>query len=79
MGILALYQVSIVWYRCLRRTRASAVRNGQLMPVWAVLRASAHAVTCAGTGLPRQDAQFRFGPVYPDAVPGRKYPLYAPS
>ena len=32
-----------------------------------------------GQGLARQDAQFRFGPVEPTAVPGRKHPLYAPS
>ena len=30
-----------------------------------------------GQGLPRQDAQFRFVPVEPAAVPGRKYPPYA--
>ena len=30
-----------------------------------------------GQGLPRQDAQFRFGPVEPAAVPGRKHQLYA--
>ena len=29
-----------------------------------------------GQGLPRQDAQFRFGPVEPAAVPGRKYQPY---
>ena len=44
---LALHHVSIVGYNFLRRMRASAVRNGQSMPVWAALRASAHAVTCA--------------------------------
>ena len=32
-----------------------------------------------GQGLARQDAQFRFGPVEPAAVPGRKHSLYAPS
>ena len=32
-----------------------------------------------GQGLPRQDAQIRFGPVEPVAVPGRKHPLYAPG
>ena len=46
---LAIHQVSIVGYRRLRRTRASAVRNGQWMPFGAALRASAHAGTCAGT------------------------------
>ena len=30
-----------------------------------------------GQGLARQDDQFRFGPVEPAAVPGRKHPLYA--
>ena len=30
-----------------------------------------------GQGLPRQDAQFRFGPAEPTTVPGRKHPLYA--
>ena len=30
-----------------------------------------------GQGLARQDAQFRFGPVEPTAVPGRKHQLYA--
>ncbi len=44
---LVLHHVSIEGYRCLRRTRASAVRNCQSMPFWAALRASAHAVTCA--------------------------------
>ena len=33
----------------MKRTRASAVRNSQSMPFWAALRASAQAVTCAGT------------------------------
>ena len=66
----------------------SAVRNCQWMPFWAALRFSAHAVTCAWTAscvsmrgdrawLARQDAQFRFGPVEPAAVPGRKHQLYA--
>ena len=85
---LVLCHVSIEVYRCLRRTRASAVRNCQLMPFWAALRASAHAVTCAwtasrgparGQGLARQDAQFRFRPVEPAAVPGRKHQAYAPD
>ena len=32
-----------------------------------------------GQGLPRQDAQFRFGPVEATVVPGRKRQLYAPG
>ena len=32
-----------------------------------------------GQGLPRQDAQFRFSPVEPTTMPGRKHPLYAPG
>ena len=46
---LALCHIYVVGYRRLRRMRASAVRNGQLMPVWALLRACAHAAPCAGT------------------------------
>ena len=45
-----LHYVSIVGYNFLRRTRASAVRNCQSMPVWAAWRASAHATLCAGAG-----------------------------
>ena len=30
-----------------------------------------------GQSLPRQDAQFRFGPIEPAAVPERKHPPYA--
>ena len=33
--------------------------------------------TARGQGLPRQDAQFWFGPMEPTAVPGRKHLLYA--
>ena len=32
-----------------------------------------------GQGLPRQDAQFQFGPVEPAAVPGRKHQADAPD
>ena len=32
-----------------------------------------------GQGLPRQDAQFRFGPVEPAAMPGRKHQENAPD
>ena len=48
---LALHHVYIVGYRCLRRTRASAVWNGQWVPFGAALRFSAHAVTAACVAL----------------------------
>ena len=65
---LAIHQVSIVGYRRLRRTRASAVRNGQWMPFGAALRASAHAGTCAGT---EPAASERSTPVRPCGANGR--------
>ena len=59
---------------------ASAARNCQSMPVWAMLRASVQAATYAWTaalpgagGLTRQAAQFRFGSMETVAVPGRKH------
>ena len=63
-----LRQISIVGYRCLRRTRASAVRNCQWMPVEAAWRAYAHAVTCARTG---PAASERVIPVRPCGANGR--------
>ena len=49
------------------------------MPFWAAWRASAQAEACAGTGPGASGRSFRFGPVEPAAVPGRKRPLYAPG
>ena len=49
-----------LWVQFLRRTRVSAVRNCQSMPVWAAWRA------CAG---PRPDASGRSVPVLPCQLP----------
>ena len=40
---------TLSYFNVLSRRRASTVRNGQSMPVWAVLRSSVHAATCAWT------------------------------
>ena len=54
--------------------RVAGLRPGGDLRVDRVLRRPAQ-----GQNLARQDAQFRFGPVEPAAVPGRKHPLYAPG
>ena len=52
----------------------AGLRPGGDLRVGRVLRRHAR-----GQGLPRQDAQFRFGPVDPAAVPGRKHQADAPA
>ena len=52
----------------------AGLRPGGDLRVNRVLRRPAR-----GQSLPRQDAQFRFGPVEPAAVPGRKHQEDAPD
>ena len=51
---------------------AHADVRGAALPVDACLGRVAGLRPARGQGLPRQDARFRFGPVEPAAVPGRK-------
>ena len=54
--------------------RVAGLRSGSDLRVNRVLRRHAR-----GQSLPRQNAQFRFGPVELAAVSGRKHQLYAPG